>query len=61
MVLFNDPLPCDDPAGDAVRLLIAMRARMFELCRKWKRMGYRLGFGVGVSLGQATAWVLAHP
>ena len=25
MVLFNDPLPCDDPAGDAVRLAIAMR------------------------------------
>jgi adenylate cyclase len=54
MVLFNDPLPCDDPAGDAVRLAIAMRARMDELCHTWKRMGYRLGFGVGVSLGYAT-------
>ena len=54
MVLFNDPLPCDDPAGDAVRLAIEMRARMSELCRTWKRMGYRLGFGVGVSLGYAT-------
>ncbi|MCE8537929.1 GAF domain-containing protein [Ruegeria pomeroyi] len=54
MVLFNDPLPCDDPAGDAVRLAIAMRTRMTELCRSWKRMGYRLGFGVGVSLGYAT-------
>lgn len=54
MVLFNDPLPCDDPAGDAVRLAVAMRARMAELCRGWKRMGHRLGFGVGVSLGYAT-------
>ncbi len=54
MVLFNDPLPCEDPAGDAVRLAIAMRARMAELCRQWKRLGYRLGFGVGVSLGYAT-------
>lgn len=54
MVLFNDPLPCDDPAGDAVRLAIAMRARMADLCKNWKRMGYRLGFGVGVSLGYAT-------
>ena len=54
MVLFNDPLPCDDPAGDAVRLAIAMRERMSELGRTWKRMGYRLGFGVGVSLGYAT-------
>ena len=54
MVLFNDPLPCDDPAGEAVRLAIAMRARMTDLCGTWKRMGYRLGFGVGVSLGYAT-------
>lgn len=54
MVLFNDPLPCDDPAGDAVRLAIAMRERMAELCTQWKRLGYRLGFGVGVSLGYAT-------
>ena len=54
MVLFNDPLPCDDPAGDAVRLAVAMRARMAELCTQWKRLGYRLGFGVGVSLGYAT-------
>lgn len=54
MVLFNDPLPCDDPAGDAVRLAIAMRERMAQLCTQWKRLGYRLGFGVGVSLGYAT-------
>jgi GAF domain-containing protein len=54
MVLFNDPLPCDDPAGAAVGLAVAMRARMAELCAKWKKMGYRLGFGVGISLGYAT-------
>lgn len=54
MVLFNDPLPCDDPAGDAVRLAIAMRERMTDLCRQWKRLGHRLGFGVGISLGYAT-------
>lgn len=54
MVLFNDPFPCDDPAGDAVRLAIAMRERMAELCITWKKIGHRLGFGVGVSLGYAT-------
>ena len=54
MVLFNDPLTCDDPAGDAVRLALAMRARMAGLSNKWKRIGYKLGFGVGVSLGYAT-------
>lgn len=54
MVLFNDPVPCKDPAGDAVRLAIAMRSHMNELAKKWKRLGHRLGFGVGISLGYAT-------
>jgi GAF domain-containing protein len=54
MVIFNDPLPCDDPTGDAVRLAFAMQARMAELCAGWRRMGHRLGFGVGISLGYAT-------
>ena len=54
MVLFNDPLPCEDPAGDALKLAIAMRARMQGLSKSWKRLGHRLGFGVGISLGYAT-------
>ncbi len=54
MVIFNDPLPCEDPTGDAVRLALAMRARMVGLCKTWKRHGHRLGFGVGISLGYAT-------
>ena len=54
MVLFNDPVPCADPAGTAVRLAMAMRERMAFKCREWKRLGHRLGFGVGVSLGYAT-------
>jgi len=60
MVLFNDPLPCDDPAGDAARLAISMRARMTELCLEWKRLGHRLGFGVGVSLGYATVGMVGY-
>jgi class 3 adenylate cyclase len=60
MVLFNDPIPCDDPAGDAVRLTVAMRARMAELSKDWKRMGFRLGFGVGVSLGYATVGIVGY-
>ena len=54
MVIFNDPLPCDDPAGDALRLGMAMRDRMAELGNQWKKLGHRLGFGVGISLGYAT-------
>jgi class 3 adenylate cyclase len=54
MVLFNDPLPREDPAGDALRLALAMRERMAILCSQWRRLGHRLGFGVGISLGYAT-------
>jgi len=60
MVLFNDPIPCDDPAGDAVPLAVAMRGRMAELGKDWKRMGFRLGFGVGVSLGYATVGMVGY-
>jgi class 3 adenylate cyclase/putative methionine-R-sulfoxide reductase with GAF domain len=54
MVLFNDPLPCDNPAGQALRLGLAMRSRMQELGKTWRRYGHKLGFGVGISLGFAT-------
>ncbi|MEM9550855.1 MAG: GAF domain-containing protein [Pseudomonadota bacterium] len=54
MVIFNDPLPCDDPTGDALGLAFAMRARMAGICTAWNRLGHRLGFGVGISLGYAT-------
>jgi len=54
MVIFNDPLPCEDPARDALQLGLAMRDRMAALCGDWRRLGHRLGFGVGISLGYAT-------
>ncbi len=60
MVLFNDPVPCEDPAGDAVRLAIAMQERMEELSKQWKRLGHRLGFGVGISMGYATVGMVGY-
>jgi len=54
MVFFNDPLPCEHPAEQAARMSLAMRDRMAELSGDWRRRGYRLGFGVGVTLGYAT-------
>jgi len=54
MVIFNDPLPCDEPALRAVEMALAMRARMAALCAEWRELGHRLGFGVGISLGYAT-------
>jgi class 3 adenylate cyclase len=53
-VLFNDPLPVDDAAGQAVRLAIAMRDQLTDLLADWRKAGYVLEFGVGIDLGYAT-------
>jgi DNA-binding CsgD family transcriptional regulator len=53
-VLFNDPLPTEDPAGQAVRLALAMREAMTEVVSKWRRTGFNVDFGVGIDLGYAT-------
>ena len=54
MAIFNDPLPCDDPGLQAIRLAVAMRERMRELTIEWRNLGHELGFGVGLSVGYAT-------
>ena len=54
VVVFNDPLPTEDPAGQAVRLALAMRSRMLELLHDWHKIGHTLQFGVGIDLGYAT-------
>jgi adenylate cyclase len=54
MVFFNDPLPCPDPAGQAVRLAIAIREKISELIVGWRKRGYELGFRAGIDLGFAT-------
>ena len=54
MVIFNDPLACDDPALRAVNLAVTMRERVRGLAAEWRKLGHELGFGVGVSFGYAT-------
>jgi class 3 adenylate cyclase len=54
VVLFNDPLPCPDSCARAVRMAVAMRARIAELSEHWRRHGHDLGFGVGIAQGYAT-------
>jgi adenylate cyclase len=54
MVFFNDPIPCTDAPSRALRMSIAMRERVNELMGTWERLGYELGFGVGVAQGYAT-------
>lgn len=54
VAFFNDPLPCPDPAARAVRMAVAMQRAVGELTQGWRRLGYDLGFGVGIALGYAT-------
>ncbi|HEU5283606.1 MAG TPA: response regulator [Burkholderiales bacterium] len=54
MVFFNDPLPCADAPARAVHMALAMRSRAGTLATGWRKRGYQLGFGVGISQGYAT-------
>jgi class 3 adenylate cyclase len=54
LIIFNDPLPCTDPALRAVRMAVEMRGRVAALVEKWRRFGHELGFGVGIASGHAT-------
>lgn len=54
MVWFNDPVPCDEPAGQAVRMAIEMREAMTALTAAWRKRGHELDFSIGVALGYAT-------
>ena len=54
MVFFNDPLPCENPAAEAVKLSVALRALVAKLSSAWLRLGHELTFRVGVASGYAT-------
>ena len=43
MVLFNDPIPCPDPAVRAVKMAVAMRDRVTGLTERWRKHGQRAG------------------
>jgi class 3 adenylate cyclase len=54
MVIFGDPIPCPDSCERAVQMAVAMRRRLSELSKKWRRERHELGFGVGIAYGYAT-------
>jgi class 3 adenylate cyclase len=54
LIIFNDPIPCTDPAHRAVRMAVEMRTRVAALIDKWRRYGHELGFGIGIASGHAT-------
>jgi class 3 adenylate cyclase len=54
MVIFNDPVPVENPALQAVRMALEMRVSIGALTEKWRRLGHEIGFGIGVAHGFAT-------
>jgi len=54
MVVFNDPVPVDNPALQAVLMALEMRAAIGSLTEKWRRLGHDIGFGIGIAHGFAT-------
>ncbi len=60
MVFLNDPLPCDQPVLAAVRLALEMRETFAALNARWRKLGYELGFGVGIASGYATLGVVGY-
>jgi class 3 adenylate cyclase/putative methionine-R-sulfoxide reductase with GAF domain len=54
MVVFNDPVPVQNPALQAVLMALDMRTAIGTLIEKWRRLGHELGFGIGIAHGFAT-------
>ncbi|MEO5704262.1 MAG: adenylate/guanylate cyclase domain-containing protein [Candidatus Limnocylindrales bacterium] len=54
MIFRNDPRPMDDHVAQDVRMAVAMRDRFAGLRERWRRLGFDLGLGIGVSVGFAT-------
>jgi GAF domain-containing protein len=54
MVVFNDPVPVDNPALRAVHMALETREAMGALTEKWRELGHDVGFGIGIAHGYAT-------
>jgi GAF domain-containing protein len=54
MVVFNDPVPVDNPALQAVLMALEMRNAIGALTETWRRLGHDIGFGIGIAHGFAT-------
>jgi class 3 adenylate cyclase len=54
MVVFNDPVPVENPALQAVLMALEMRESIGALTETWRRWGHEIGFGIGIAHGFAT-------
>jgi class 3 adenylate cyclase/putative methionine-R-sulfoxide reductase with GAF domain len=54
MVIFNDPVPVENPALQAVHMALEVRDALGALTATWSRLGHEIGFGIGIAHGFAT-------
>ena len=54
MVVFNDPVPVENPALQAVLMALEMRDAIGAMTETWRRWGHDIGFGIGIAHGFAT-------
>jgi GAF domain-containing protein len=54
MVIFNDPVPVENPALQAVLMALEVRDAIGALTATWSRLGHDIGFGIGIAHGFAT-------
>ena len=54
MVVFNDPVPVENPALQAVLMALEVRGAIGALTETWRRWGHDIGFGIGIAHGFAT-------
>jgi class 3 adenylate cyclase len=47
MVIFNDPVPVENPALQAILMALDMRTAIGGMIEKWRDLGHDLGFGIG--------------
>ena len=54
MIVFNDPVPVENPALQAVLMALELRKVLAALTQTWSRLGHEIGFGIGIAHGFAT-------
>ena len=51
MVVFNDPVPVENPALQAVLMALEVRDAIGALTATWSRLGHEIGFVIGIRTG----------
>lgn len=60
LIFFNDPIPSDDPCGQAATMAIEMQRAFAPLAERWRKLGHDLALGIGIARGYATLGAIGY-